>query len=326
MESRGLRNNDAVGNGRSRHLNNRERAKVLERNEIEAFLAVAEELHFSRAAERLRVSTGRISQTIQRMERRIGTPLFERTSRRVTLTPIGRQLRDDLQRGHEQIQQAVRRATDAGRGIEGVLTVGFVGAAAGQLILRTTENFRLEHPGAEVRIREVQITDGLDGWRSDVYDMVLISRPIDEPDLVTGPTLISDRRMLAIPAKHAMAARDSVSQEDLAEFTLLRMPSSLPQSVLDDRIPRQTPNGKPIAHGRTAHTFQEILTLIGAGAGAFVCGAQVTKFYLRPDVVYLPIVDAPPVEWGFVWRTARETARIRAFDEVALRTAKKGID
>ncbi|GAB4583067.1 LysR family transcriptional regulator [Nocardia sp. IFM 10818] len=299
---------------------------MLERNEIEAFLAVAEELHFSRAAERLRVSTGRVSQTIQRLERRIGAALFERTSRRVTLTPIGRRLRDDLQRGHDQIQQAVRRATDAGRGIDGSLTVGFVGAAAGQLILRATEMFRLEHPGAQVRIREVQITDGLDGWRSDAYDMVLISRPIDEPDLVTGPTLISEQRMLAIPAKHPLAERDSLTLEDLAEFTLLRMPSSLPQSVLDDRIPRQTPGGRPIAHGRTGHTFQEILTLVGAGAGAFVCGGQVTRFYLRPDVVYLPIADAPPVEWGFVWRAARETERVRAFNDAALRTARQDID
>ncbi|WP_282782246.1 MULTISPECIES: LysR family transcriptional regulator [unclassified Nocardia] len=299
---------------------------MLERSEIETFLTVAEELHFSRAAARLHVSTGRVSQTIQRLERRIGAALFERTSRRVALTPIGRQLREDLQHGHDQIQQAVRRATDAGRGIDGVLTVGFVGAAAGQLILRTTANFRLEHPGAEVRIREVQITDGLDGWRSDAYDMVLISRPIAEPDLVTGPILISEHRMLAIPAKHPLATRGSIVLEDLAEFTLLRMPSSLPRSVLDDRIPSRTPGGRPIAHGRTAHTFQEILTLIGAGAGAFVCGAQVTKFYLRPDVVYLPIADAPPVEWGFVWRAAHETARVRAFNEAALHTARRGID
>ncbi len=69
----------------------------MERHEVDAFLAVAEELHFSRAAERLRLSTARVSQTIQRLERRVGAPLFERTSRMVRLTPIGRQFRDDLE-------------------------------------------------------------------------------------------------------------------------------------------------------------------------------------------------------------------------------------
>ncbi|WP_330180661.1 LysR family transcriptional regulator [Nocardia sp. NBC_01503] len=294
----------------------------MERYEIEAFLAVAEELHFGHAAERLRVSTGRISQSIKGLERHFGAPLFERTSRRVALTPIGRQLYDDLVPGLRQVRAAVDRATAAARGTDGKIDVGFVGAAAGQLILEATEVFRSEHPGAEVRFREVQISEGLEGWRSNAYDMVLISRPIDEPDLVTGPTLISEERMLALPRSHPLAAKSTVSLEDLAQVTLLRMPSSVPQSVLSDRIPDFTPRGLPIRHGPVAHTFQEMLALIGAGRGAFVVGDQVTRFYLRPDVSYLPIRDAPPVEWGFVWRVARETARVRAFNEAALQVSE----
>lgn len=294
----------------------------MERYELEAFLAVAEELHFGRAAERLRVTTGRISQTIKGLERRFGAALFERTSRRVALTPIGRQLYDDLTPGLRQVRQALDRATNSGRGTDGIIDVGFVGAAAGQLILETTKVFRAEHPGAEVRFREVQITDGLESWRSEAYDMVLISRPIDEPDLVTGPTLISEQRMLAIPRGHRLAAESELSQEDLAEVTLLRMPGTVPDSVLDDRTPSHTPTGRPIEHGPVVHTFQELLARIGAGEGGFVVGAQVTRFYLRPDIVYLPLRDAPPIEWGFVWRVSRETERVRAFNDAALRVSK----
>ncbi|MFE7796246.1 LysR family transcriptional regulator [Nocardia sp. NPDC057440] len=294
----------------------------MERHEIEAFLTLADELHFGRAAERLRVSPSRITQIIQRLERQIGAPLFERTSRRVTLTPIGRLLREDLLPGHQRIQQAIQRATAEGRGVTGVLNVGFNGAAAGQLILETTKHYRAAHPGSEVNIREVQINDGLNGWRSDAFDMVLISRPIDEPDLVTGPTLISEARMLAVSSRHPLARRASISLEDLTEVTLLRMPTTLPDSVVQDRVPSHTPSGAPIAHGRRAQTFQEILTLTGAGEGAFIVGAQVTRFYLRPDVVYLPFDDAPPVEWGFVWQVSRETARVRAFNDAAMETSK----
>ncbi|MFQ6324566.1 LysR family transcriptional regulator [Nocardia sp. CWNU-33] len=295
---------------------------AMERHEIEAFLTLADELHFGRAAERLRVSPSRITQIIQRLERQIGAPLFERTSRKVTLTPIGQLLREDLLPGHQRIQQAIERATAEGRGVTGVLNIGFNGAAAGQLILEATKHFRAAHPGSEVNIREVQISDGLIGWRSDAFDMVLIGRPIDEPDLVTGPTLISEARMLAVSSRHPLARRASISLEDLTAVTLLRMPTTLPDSVVQDRVPSHTPSGAPIAHGRRAQTFQEILTLIGAGEGAFIVGAQVTRFYLRPDVTYLPFDDAPPVEWGFVWRFSRETARVRAFNDAAMETSK----
>ncbi|WP_328410194.1 LysR family transcriptional regulator [Nocardia sp. NBC_00403] len=91
----------------------------MERHEIEAFLTVADELHFGRAAEQLRMSPSGVSRTIQLVERRLGAALFERTSRRVALTPIGRQLRDDLRPGHDQIKRAVQRATCSGMDMPG---------------------------------------------------------------------------------------------------------------------------------------------------------------------------------------------------------------
>src|SRR5918998_4709727 len=105
---------------------------MLERHELEAFLTLADELHFGRTAERLRVSTARISQTIRKLERRVGVPLFHRTSRRVGLTAAGRDLYNDVQPAWAQIAAGFRHAVEAGRGITGVLRVGFVGAAGGQ--------------------------------------------------------------------------------------------------------------------------------------------------------------------------------------------------
>ncbi len=291
----------------------------MERYEIEAFLAVADELHFGRAAQRLGMSTGRVSQTIKAIERRFGATLFERTSRKVTLTPIGRGLADDLRPALDQIRIAIERAIAAGRGFDGVLDVGFVGAAAGRLVLRANEIFRVDHAETDVRIHEVQITDWNGIGLGDRTDMVLTSRPFDHPEFVIGPTLISEQRMLALPADHRLAARSALTLEDLAEVTLLRTPPGLPAAFRDDRCPRHTPSGRPIRHGRIAHTFQEILALIGSGAGAFVVGAQVTEYYLRPEVTYLPILGAPPVEWGFVWPVGRDTARVHAFQNAALR-------
>ncbi|MBQ1012172.1 LysR family transcriptional regulator, partial [Micromonospora sp. M51] len=88
---------------------------MLERYEVETFLTLAKELHFGRTAERLTVSTGRVSHIVKKLERRIGAPLFARTSRVVQLTPIGRQLAEELAPLVAGMDEAVRRATDAAR-------------------------------------------------------------------------------------------------------------------------------------------------------------------------------------------------------------------
>ncbi|WP_199742811.1 LysR family transcriptional regulator [Nocardia stercoris] len=312
------KNKHNSGNDPVAALNDR---RPVERYEMEAFLAVADELHFGRAAATLHMSAGRVSQTIKALERRFGAALFERTSRQVALTPIGRQLAADLQPALRQIRGATDRAIAAGRGFAGTLRIGFVGAASGALITAAAEAFSDEHPETVVTIREVQIADGVDSWRSEAVDMALVGRPVTEPDLVTGRTLISEPRLLAVPSGHPLAQRDSLSVEDLTDIPLLRLPTSVPESIRAERTPSRTPAGRVVSHGPIAHTFQEILTLIAAGAGGFVVGGQAVRYYRRPDVRFVPFHDAPPVEWGFVWRASRETARVRAFEEVALRIA-----
>jgi DNA-binding transcriptional LysR family regulator len=100
----------------------------LELRDIEIFLALAEELHFGRTAERLHVSPARVSQAIKKQERLIGVELFVRTSRSVLLTPAGERLRDELAPGHRQIQAATTSAAAAARGIGGELRVGYAAA------------------------------------------------------------------------------------------------------------------------------------------------------------------------------------------------------
>lgn len=290
----------------------------MERYEIEAFLTLVEELHFGRAAERLRISTGRMSQTIAKLERGIGARLFERTSRRVALTPLGCRFHDDLRPGHEQIERAVGKAIMAARGFDGPLHVGFLGAAGGRFLAEVIRAFRAEHPTSQVDLQEFQMNTSIAGLRAHNSDLVLVTRPFADPDLVIGPTLWSETRYLALPCEHPLASRAEIGLEDLADVTLLRMPADCPPSVAEDRVPSRTPAGRPIAHGRPATTFLEALALVGAGEGAFTVGDQVNRFYVRPDVSYVRIADAPPIEWGLIWRKAHETERVRAFNDRAV--------
>lgn len=290
---------------------------MLERHELETFLAVGEELHFGHAAERLRVSTARVSQTIRKLERRVGVALFNRTSRRVELSPVGRALYEDLRPARDQIAAALNRAIEAGRGFTGTLRVCFTGAAGGQLLVGATQVFGQHHPKCEVQIREAQMGELMPWLRAGEVDLALATFPVDEPGIVTGPVLVSEARFLAVPVEHPFARRSAVSVEDLAKVTMLQLPSTLPQSLRADRTPQVTPAGLPIKAGQRATTFHEVLTLVGAGHGVFPVGANARRYYPRPDVAYVHLHDAPPLQWGLLWRADGVTARVRAFAEAA---------
>jgi DNA-binding transcriptional LysR family regulator len=289
----------------------------VERREIEIFLVLADELHFGRAAARLHVSTPRISQTIKKLEQRFGAALFDRTSRRVTLTPLGRELRDELAPALARIDAAVARATAAGRDAAGVLRVGFFRAAAARFLLEVGSRFEARYPGSEVRIRENQLSDGLGLLRAGEIDVLFLMLPFEEPDLVAGPVLVREPRMLAVSSRHPFARRESVTLDDLARDKVLRLTSALPQYLQDAVVPPCTPNGQPIRHGPTFATVQEMLSLVGAGRGMYPAPAHMVRYYARPDVVYLPIVDGPPFEWALTWRRNALTERIRAFNRSA---------
>ncbi|MBC6460139.1 LysR family transcriptional regulator [Actinomadura sp. HBU206391] len=288
----------------------------MERRDIEIFLALADELHFGRTAERLHVSTARVSQTIKKLERQIGAALFERTSRRVALTPIGRRLDEDLRPAHQQILEGIERAIAAGRGIDGTLRVGFIGTAVGQLLHEVAATFHTRHSACQVEIVEARYSDFLAVLRADEIDVILVPVKVAEPDIACSPVLFREASVLAVSARHRLARRDSVSLEDFARDKVLR-PRSLPDYMDESLVPRKTPAGLPIERGPEFSTVQEMLSLIGAGLGMFPVPAHAGKYDTRPDVAYIPIRDGLVRERVFIWRTTAETNRIRAFTRAA---------
>jgi DNA-binding transcriptional LysR family regulator len=287
---------------------------VVDQRDIEIFLTLAEELHFGRTAERLHVSTARVSQTIKKLERRIGAALFERTSRQVRLTPIGRRLDDDLRPAYQQIREGIDRAIASGRGVEGVLRVGFIGTAVGQFLHQAAETFHARYPACQVQIREARYSDFLELLRADEIDVMLVPVPVQEPDLACSPVLFREPSVLAVSARHPLARRASVSLEDLAADKVLR-PRSLPDYMEESLIPRETPAGRPIERGPEFNTVQEMLSLVGAGKGIFPVPAHARSYDVRPDITYVPIRDGLPRERRLTWRTTAETSRIRAFNQ-----------
>ncbi|MFD6436923.1 LysR family transcriptional regulator [Streptomyces venezuelae] len=285
----------------------------MERQELETFLTLAEELHFGRTAERLLLSQARVSQTLKKLERKIGAPLFERTSRVVRLSPLGRQLYDDLAPLHVQMEAAVARAKDAARGVGGELDVGFLGAGAGTLTAPILTLFRERSPGVEVRMRETQFQDPLGALRGGEIDVLFTCLPVREPDLAVGPVVINEPRLLAVPVGHPLAGRASVSLEELAGETFFGVVNGAPAYWWDFHVPPRTPSGREIHRGRAVASFQELMTLVAAGQGISPVVASVEKYYARPGVTFVPLDDVPSADVALIHRAVGVDARVEGF-------------
>lgn len=296
---------------------------MLERAEIEIFLTLAEELHFGRTAARLHVSPPLVTQTVQKTERRLGVTLFTRTSRHVELTDVGRSLREDLLPLYEGIRRALDRAELAGRGMTGMLGVGFMGAQAGRFVAAAREVFENRNPTCSVRIVETQLQHHTEQLRDGTADLLLTALPVDEPDLTVGPVVSRGERYMCVAADHRLAQRDTASFEDLAGETFVSVPPSVPAYFADFHMPRWTPGGQPIRRSREmCATYPEALALVSAGRAMIPGDAQLLYLYQRPDVRFVKIPDMPPVEHGLVWRTTDDAdSRVRAFAEVVLEIA-----
>ncbi|MEU0276088.1 LysR family transcriptional regulator [Streptomyces sp. NPDC006307] len=291
----------------------------MERDELECFLILAEELHFGRTADRMRLSRARVSQLVQRLERRVGAPLFVRTSRRVALTELGRRLRDDIAPHHHAIEEAVARATAEARGVTGVLYAGFSTPLAGELVMRTVEALRARHPRLAVEICEVPLADPYGKLRGGEFDVQLTELPVREDDLAASPALLSDARVLAVPSGHPLAARASVGYEDLAGLPLLTIDGDLPPYRRELHSPARTPGGRPIGRGPAVTNLQEALMMVAGGRGGLLAAAHLATYHAWPGVTYVPLAGAAPLGYGLVWRAADATGAVREF----VRTARE---
>ncbi|MQM26723.1 LysR family transcriptional regulator [Glycomyces albidus] len=285
----------------------------MERDELECFLILAEELHFGRTAARMRLSRARVSQLIQRLERRLGAPLFERTSRTVVLTDLGARFRDEVEPHHRAIEAAVARTAAAARGIGGTLRVGFSAPLTGEIAMRVVDDLRAAYPELTVEICEMAFADPFTRLRDREYDIQFMELPVREDDLAKGATLMTEGRMLAVAADHPLAARPWLTMEDLAETALLQMEGDVPEYRREVQTPRRTPGGRPIAAGPGFTRLEEALMLVAGGKGAMLTGAHTAAYQPRPGVAYVQVVDAPPVRYGLVWRAGENTAAVDAF-------------
>ncbi|MFJ6850412.1 LysR family transcriptional regulator [Streptomyces sp. NPDC091271] len=292
----------------------------MERHEIEIFLALAEELHFARTAQRLRISPGRVSQTIKALERRIGGALFERSSRHVALTPVGRQLCADLAPAYRRMQQAIAHAMAASEEVSGALRVGFTAPWSGRLLVQAADAFSRRYPRCAVELQGATYNAVFDALREKEVDLVIAEPPVEGPGVTVGPVVFSEPRALLVPASHSLAARETVSLEDFAHLPLITA-TGVSQAWREAHFPRRTPQGRCIEHGPAAADWEGVLSLVGAGRGATIASLRAEQYHGRPDIVYVPLSDAPPIDYALMWRDGGMAPGLRAFVQTVVELA-----
>jgi DNA-binding transcriptional LysR family regulator len=283
--------------------------------QIEAFLTLADELHFGRTAERLALSQPRVSRLMAALEREVGGALFERTSRRVRLTPLGIRLRAGWQPGFAQIRAGFDDARAAARQPAGILRIGFTNTTGGDALTSLVHAFQARYPDCRVILRETRMDDAYAALRRDDIDVLVSWLAIDEPDLTAGPAIDHRDRALAVARGHPLAGRGSVSAEDLADHEMV-WTQSLPRAFFDTLVPPYTPSGRPTRRTCITYGLHETFALVASGRVVHPTVAPL-PLAQRGDIELVPIRDLPPLPLGLIWCTAHENARIRAITEVA---------
>lgn len=294
----------------------------IELRELRIFLTLADELHFGRTAERLGVSQPVVSKAIRLLERRLGTKLFERTSRRVELSPAGAQLRSALVPVVESLSRALGDVRDESNGVTGLLRLGPTLTTLLPPVFLLAHAFQARHPRCAVHIGMSNLEDPFTALRHDEVDVLVNWLAVDEPDLTAGPPIAHYDRVVIVGPGHRWAKRTSISAEELADEVVSESAPTLPATIADAILPPVTPLGRPIRRhppseaGVPAWTFGTLLAGVLRGEIVHLTMSGQTAF-MAQGLVMIPVHDLPPMPLGLIWRTAVEDARVRALAEVA---------
>jgi len=292
--------------------------EAVELRELRVFVALADELHFGRTAERLHLSQSRVSQSLRKLERQLGALLVERTSRRVALTEDGRALLEELRPSLDRLDGVLSGVQRRRQGVSGTLNVGVVSPpTGGSHFSEIVKVFQDRHPGCRVVVHDVAMTSALAPLRAGEIDVVALRLPVDQDDLVIGPILSDERRALAVARGHRLADRTVVELEDLADERVARLPG-LPRETEEAILPARTPSGAVIErHRHVPATIVELIGMVARGELVHLTSDSLLRYVGHPDVVEVPVAEMPRTQTALAWVASGADGRRDAFVAVA---------
>jgi DNA-binding transcriptional LysR family regulator len=279
----------------------------LDLRKLRYFAAVAQTLHFGRAADELHIAQPVLSRQIRALEHDLGASLFTRDSHGVTLTDAGRQLLDDAGPLLASAHAVRRRVSVAARGSRR-LVVGF---RSGIPVIPASQAFEAQHPDVVVDVQRMEWDDQAPMLLDGRVDVAYVRLPIDETGLRLAP-LYTEPLMVALPAGHRLAGKEEVTEADLAGEPLIWHADASTQ-----------PTRRPLPDsGLRVRGVEEKLEHVAAGRGISFAGRSETLFYSRPDISYVPVSDLAPDQVFVAMAASRTSPMADDFFAVAQATAE----
>ncbi len=291
----------------------------IELRPLRYFVAVAEELHFGRAAQRLHMTQPPLSQTIQALETQFGTPLFSRTQRSVALTAAGLALLPAAQQLLSQADDLLPLVQRAAAGDSGLLTLAFVSSADYSVLPKALREFRRLYPAVQIELHEATSDRQLESLAAGRIDLGILIPPVPDKlktELDYLPVL-SEPLVLAMPeGSKAATSKRKVALKNCMDLPLIIFPRRLGPALYDQIIGCFRNAGLSPHIGQEANQMQTIVGLVSAGMGIALVPQSVSNLK-RPGVEYRALKDASPlVEIGLAWRRDNASPVLRAFLEL----------
>lgn len=287
---------------------------------LRTFLAVADTLHFGRAADRLHLAQGSVSGHVRRLEDELGVALLARTSRSVALTPAGAVLQEHARRLRQATVAAVRETRRADRGQSGSLTVGIAAAIPLELVAPAVAAFREGRPDVAVELREAPWTDPSGGLADGGVDVAFLRPPVAAAGVALEP-LVVEARVAILPAAHPLAGRDRLSIDDLVDEPWA---GSETDPVWRAFWTAEAERGAPARYAATVSSLDGLFDAVRhAGAVGLVPASAAARLGEVPGIAFRPVDDVAPTTIDVGWHPASDDPRVRALVAVARRVLRR---
>ncbi|MEU8257298.1 LysR substrate-binding domain-containing protein [Micromonospora inaquosa] len=272
------------------------------------FVAVAEELHFGRAAARLHIAQPVLSRQIRAFEHELRAELFVRDRRSTVLTEAGRQLLTEARPLLASAEALWRRVQRAAHG-RPTFTIAFM---PGLLVTAEARAIGQRHPDLAVNVVRTSWDDQADIVREGRADVSYVRLPVDQRGLRLRP-LFTEPRVVVLPTEHRLAGRESVDLAELVEERLLQDPDAAPEwRDLPNRLIDPDPRPRP-----ALNSVEEKLEHVAAYAGMVILPLSTATFYTRPDVVHVPVADLGPNQVCLAWAEENRSPLVHEFVDLA---------
>jgi DNA-binding transcriptional LysR family regulator len=279
----------------------------LDLRKLRYFVAVAEELHFGRAAERLYIAQPVLSRQIRKLEQELGTDLLLRTSRSVALTPAGIQLLEEARSLLAAAEVTRRRIGDIAQH-QAALTIGFF---IGDEFTSARKAFSVLYPDVAVNLRRIYWHDQTEVLLDGRADVAFVHLPVDDEGLELVPVR-SEPRVAILPLSHPAAGKQEISIAELADDPVIIQRGASPGwHAFHNVDPR--PDGRQPRPGPAVDNLEEKLQHVAAGRAISFLPASLAAVRVQPGIAYVPVTDIPPIKICLAWKAGPPSPLIAAF-------------